>query len=329
MSGGMPTYPGSNMGYPHHPMHSPGQQYQVPPVMYPLMSNARGAQPMFAVPQTAPHMNSAGRSMGAASHSGGAMYGRTDTAESLAVPTETREKLGEFTEVHLVEKIVEVPQRVQQEKIVQVPRVEIVERKILVPKPVYKEKIVEVPQIQYRDVPVEKIVEVPEVQTQVMNREVEVMQVVDVPVVQPRRSPIEQDIQRNIPMPIELRVAQGYEIPKLKPKYKEVPVPIYVPRYIEVPVPAQFVNAVQGSAHMASLTAGEGPMPSRMPTGASQEAGFNTGMTPEQQGQQRMLSRRQSSPIGHSGSGLASVQGVRPPSMSRQATNTGPLVAVS
>eukprot|EP00920_Eleutheroschizon_duboscqi_P025866 GHVT01063885.1.p1 GENE.GHVT01063885.1~~GHVT01063885.1.p1 ORF type:complete len:156 (+),score=18.29 GHVT01063885.1:711-1178(+) len=29
-------------------------------------------------------------------------------------------------------------------------------------------------------------------------------------------------------------------MPQIKPKYREVPVPIYVPRYIEVPVPAQF-----------------------------------------------------------------------------------------
>eukprot|EP00922_Rhytidocystis_sp_ex-Travisia-forbesii_P026189 GHVS01038359.1.p1 GENE.GHVS01038359.1~~GHVS01038359.1.p1 ORF type:complete len:327 (+),score=56.66 GHVS01038359.1:60-1040(+) len=326
MSAGMPTYPGSNMGYPPHPM----QQMQQGPVMYPLMSNARGPQPMYAVPQSAPHMMQDGRSLGAASHSGGAMYGRTDTAESLAVPTETREKMGEGGEIHLVEKIVEVPQRVQQEKIVHVARVEVVERKIQVPKPIYKEKIVEVPQLQYRDVPVEKIVEVPEVQTQVVNREVDVPQVVDVPIVQPRRSPIEQDIQRNIPMPIELRVAQGYEIPKLKPKYKEVPVPIYVPRYIEVPVPAQFVNAVQGTSPMTSMSAVDGRVPSRMITGGSQQGAFQSGTTPEQLGgRQRMPSRRRSSPvIIPIGSRLPSGQ-VATSAMSRQGTATGPPMAVA
>eukprot|EP00922_Rhytidocystis_sp_ex-Travisia-forbesii_P026193 GHVS01038365.1.p2 GENE.GHVS01038365.1~~GHVS01038365.1.p2 ORF type:complete len:293 (+),score=32.29 GHVS01038365.1:112-879(+) len=254
------------------------------------------------------------------------MYGPTDTVENLAMSMEMRHKYVEMRETQIVEKIVEVPQRVQQEKIVQVPRIEVIERKIQVPKPVYKEKIVEIPQIQYRDVPVEKIVEVPEVQTQVVTREVDVPQVVDVPVVQPRRSPIEQEIQRNIPMPIELRVAQGYEIPKLKPKYKEVPVPIYVPRYIEVPVPAQFVNAMQGTAPTASQSAGGLRVPSRLMTGASQQGAFNTGMTPDQIGLNRTTSRPQSSPMNiPGGSRLASGQGV---TLSRQATATHAPMAV-
>eukprot|EP00922_Rhytidocystis_sp_ex-Travisia-forbesii_P026194 GHVS01038366.1.p1 GENE.GHVS01038366.1~~GHVS01038366.1.p1 ORF type:complete len:387 (+),score=63.09 GHVS01038366.1:174-1163(+) len=326
-----------------------------PHMMYPMMAPTRGPQQMHQqMPQTAPHMIPAGyRSMGgqtASQSGGGPMYGRNDTMESLATSNyglykqqpelvqmmETKEKLGDVAEGQQGAAGQEGQRRFQQEKMGSAARGEVVERKIQVTRPVYREKIVEVPQIQYRDVPVEKIVEVPEVQTQVVIREIDVPQVIDVPVVQPRRSPVEQEIQRNIPMPIELRVSQGYEMPKLKPKYKEVPVPIYVPRYIEVPVPAQFVNAVQGTAPMASMTNGGGGIPGRLPsrmvTGASQQGAFQTGMMmPDQQRQQQSIpSRRQSSPlIIPVASRMPSGQGMPPPtSMSRQATIPGtPLVA--
>lgn len=182
----------------------------------------------------------------------------------------------DFNTTQVREKLIEVPRHPHmmiskhiQEKIVQVPKTEVFERKVAVPKTVYKEKVIEVPQVQYREVPVERIIEVPEVQTQVVVKEVEVPVQVDVPIIQPRRAPVEQQINRNIPMPIDLHVRHRYEIPKLKPKYKEVPVPIYVPRYIELPHPAQFVNAMQGGPTMLSAQQTTGGEPSHTVTRTS------------------------------------------------------------
>jgi len=169
---------------------------------------------------------------------------------------------------HLVhEKVIELPKKVVQEKIVEVPQVEIVTKYIDVPEIVYQEKIVQRPveQIEYREVPVpryrkvqttvevpeivyidqpyEKIVEVPEYQDQFVERIVEVPQYIEIPVPEYRDVPVNHEVERHLPVPVEVTATFEYRMPCIRPVYKEVPVPIYVPRYIEVPVPAHMMDS--------------------------------------------------------------------------------------
>ncbi|SCM04223.1 conserved Plasmodium protein, unknown function [Plasmodium chabaudi chabaudi] len=50
-----------------------------------------------------------------------------------------------------------------------------------------------------------------------------------------------KEITKYIPKGTELTVKQTLKIPRIKPKYVEVPVPIYAPCYIEVPIPIQYI----------------------------------------------------------------------------------------
>ncbi|CXI51206.1 conserved Plasmodium protein, unknown function [Plasmodium berghei] len=50
-----------------------------------------------------------------------------------------------------------------------------------------------------------------------------------------------KEIKKYIPKGTELIVKKTLKIPKIKPKYVEVPVPIYTPCYIEVPIPIQYI----------------------------------------------------------------------------------------
>jgi len=169
---------------------------------------------------------------------------------------------------HIVhEKVIELPKKVLQEKIVEVPQVEYVTKYIDVPEIVYQEQIVhkpveqieyrqvpvpkvrvvhidvEVPEVVYIDVPVDKVVEVPEYRDQFFERIVEVPQYVEVPVPEYRNVPVNQEVERHLPVPVEVTATFEYRMPCIRPVYKEVPVPIYVPRYIEVPVPAHMMDS--------------------------------------------------------------------------------------
>jgi len=164
------------------------------------------------------------------------------------------------------EKVIEMPKRVVQERVVEVPEIEYVTKVIEVPEVVYQENIVEkvveqiqyrvvpvpvrrvvkktveVPEVQYIDVPVERIVEVPEYRDEVVVRQVEVPQYVEVPYPEYREVPVPHEIERHLPVPVEVTATFEYRMPCIRPVYKEVPVPIYVPRYIEVPVPAHMMD---------------------------------------------------------------------------------------
>ncbi|CDU84992.1 hypothetical protein YYC_03142 [Plasmodium yoelii 17X] len=50
-----------------------------------------------------------------------------------------------------------------------------------------------------------------------------------------------KEMKKYIPKGTELIVKKTLKIPKIKPKYVEVPVPIYAPCYIEVPIPIQYI----------------------------------------------------------------------------------------
>jgi len=153
-----------------------------------------------------------------------------------------QEKIVEVPEFEYITKIVEVPEVSYVEKVVE-KYVEVIQhRPVAVPRPKYVEKIVEVPQIEYIDVPVERIVEVPEYVQEVVVREVEVPQYVNVPVKQVREVPVAHEVERHLPVPVEVTATFEYRMPCIRPVYKEVPVPIYVPRYIEVPVPAHLMD---------------------------------------------------------------------------------------
>jgi len=169
---------------------------------------------------------------------------------------------------HIVhEKVIELPKRVVQEKVVEVPQIEyrkkyvdvpeiiyqdniihkrveqIQERHIQVPRVRVVEKVVEVPEVHYVDVPIEKIVEVPEYREEFFERMVEVPQYQEVPVPEYRNIPVNQEIERHLPVPVEVTATFEYRMPCIRPVYKEVAVPIYVPRYIEVPVPAHMMDS--------------------------------------------------------------------------------------
>jgi len=169
---------------------------------------------------------------------------------------------------HIVhEKVIELPKRVVQEKFVEVPQIEYQKKYIDVPEVVYQEnivykkveqreprhvqvpkvrvveRVVEVPEMVYVDVPVEKIVEVPEYREEFYERVVEVPQYQEVPVPEYREVAVRQEIERHLPVPVEVTATFEYRMPCIRPVYKEVPVPIYVPRYIEVPVPAHMMDS--------------------------------------------------------------------------------------
>jgi len=169
---------------------------------------------------------------------------------------------------HIVhEKVIELPKRVVQEKFVEVPQIEYKKKYIDVPEVVYQEnivyrkveqieqrhvqvpkvrvveKIVEVPEVAYIDVPIEKVIEVPEYREEFYERIVEVPQYQEVPVPEYREVPVNQEIERHLPVPVEVTATFEYRMPCIRPVYKEVPVPIYVPRYIEVPVPAHMMDS--------------------------------------------------------------------------------------
>jgi len=168
---------------------------------------------------------------------------------------------------HIVhEKVIEVPKRVVQERIVEIPEIEykyvnvevpeyvrqekivekyverIQQRVIPVPKVVQVEKIVEVPEFEYIDIPVEKVIEIPEYREEFVIRHVEVPQYVEVPYPEYRQVPVAQEIERHLPVPVEVTATYEYRMPCIRPVYKDVQVPIYVPRYIEVPVPAHKID---------------------------------------------------------------------------------------
>jgi len=153
-----------------------------------------------------------------------------------------QERVVDVPEVEYVTKIIDVPEVVVQERIVEkiVERVE--QRIVPVPRQRIVEVVVEVPQIEYVDVPVERVVEVPEYREEVVTRQVEVPQYVEVPYPEYREVPVPQEVERHLPVPVEVTATFEYRMPCIRPVYKEVPVPIYVPRYIEVPVPAHMMD---------------------------------------------------------------------------------------
>jgi len=169
---------------------------------------------------------------------------------------------------HIVhEKVIELPKKVIQERFVEVPQIErkvkyidvpeivyqenivykkveqIEQRHVQVPKVRVVERVVEVPEVAYIDVPVEKVIEVPEYREEYYERIVEVPQYQEVPVPEYREVPVNQEIERHLPVPVEVTATFEYRMPCIRPVYKEVPVPIYVPRYIEVPVPAHMMDS--------------------------------------------------------------------------------------
>ncbi|SBT72171.1 conserved Plasmodium protein, unknown function [Plasmodium malariae] len=119
------------------------------------------------------------------------------------------------------------------EKITKIPRVIFKERKKDINK---KEK-----KVVTKEIEIEEIVEVIENKDEIVYNEVKVPTYIDIPIIQPRQEIYHQQITKNIPKGVELTVTQKLVAPKIKPKYVEVPVPIYVPCYIEVPIPIQYI----------------------------------------------------------------------------------------
>lgn len=154
-----------------------------------------------------------------------------------------KEKIVEVPQIEYVEKVVEVPEIVYKEKIRTVPVIEYKEKIIEVPRIVQREKIVEVPEYEYREVPVEKIVEVVEYHEETVVREVQVPQYVDKPVPEYVTREVPEDIDRVIPVPVEATTTFEFLLPKLKPKYEKVVLPIYAPRFVEVPMPAELIDS--------------------------------------------------------------------------------------
>ncbi|KAF8822507.1 hypothetical protein IE077_000569 [Cardiosporidium cionae] len=104
------------------------------------------------------------------------------------------------------------------------------------------QNIVEVPKIYYKKVYKERIVEVPQVHTQVVLKEVIVPEKYDVPIVHPREVPVEQQIERNVPVPVDVVTTLKFEMRQLVPKHTVVREQVILPRYIEVPVPTHIVQ---------------------------------------------------------------------------------------
>lgn len=159
----------------------------------------------------------------------------------IAVPV-VSERIVEVPEIEYVERIVEVPEVVVREKIREVPKVEIRERIVEVPKIYTQERIVEVPDIEYREVPVEKIIEIPEIREQVVIKEVPVPQYVDKPVPEYVDVHEEQEIVRRIPVSVEAVTTCEFKLPRLRPHYTMVDIPLYVPRFVEVAVPQDVMH---------------------------------------------------------------------------------------
>lgn len=154
-----------------------------------------------------------------------------------------QEKFVEVPQIEYKKKIIDVPEVVLQEQVVYKKVEQIEERHVQVPKVRVVERVVEVPEIAYVDVPVEKLIEVPEYREEFYERVVEVPQYQEVPVPEYREVPVNQEIERHLPVPVEVTATFEYRMPCIRPVYKEVPVPIYVPRYIEVPVPAHMMDS--------------------------------------------------------------------------------------
>ncbi|GAB68405.1 hypothetical protein PCYB_132790 [Plasmodium cynomolgi strain B] len=124
------------------------------------------------------------------------------------------------------------------EKVTKIPKVVFRER--------LKDKVVKEKKIITKEVEIEQIIDVIENKEEIIYNEVKVPTYIDVPVVHPRQEVYHTEILKNIPKGIELLVTQRLEVPKIKPKYVEVQVPIYVPCYIEVPIPAQYIPIPKG-----------------------------------------------------------------------------------
>lgn len=157
--------------------------------------------------------------------------------------TAKAEELFEYENIYRDVKSEVIPGPIKTTKInrvTKVPKIIFKERKIA-PDVKKKEK-----RIITKEVEVENIIEVPEVQEQIVYDEVKVHKYVDVPVVHPRQAVYYQQISKNIPKGAELVITQTYEVPQIKPRYIEIPVPIYVPCYIEVPIPALYIPMLKG-----------------------------------------------------------------------------------
>lgn len=124
------------------------------------------------------------------------------------------------------------------EKVTKIPKVVFKER--------LKDKVVKKKKVITKEVEVEQVVDVIENKEEIIYNQVKVPTYVDVPIVHPRQEVYHTEILKNVPKGIELLVKQRLEVPKIKPKYVEVQVPIYVPCYIEVPIPAQYIPIPKG-----------------------------------------------------------------------------------
>ncbi|KAH0475905.1 MAG: hypothetical protein KVP17_001760 [Porospora cf. gigantea B] len=162
-----------------------------------------------------------------------------------------QERIVEVPEYEYVEKVVEVPETVVMEKIREVPEISVVENIIEVPRYIYQEKIVEIPQYEIVEVPVEIVVEVPEVVEEVRIKELPVPQYMEIPT--PEYVEVEEllEVIRSIPVPVEHISEATFLLPRLRPTYCQVDVPVFVPRFIEVPVPADLM----GDRALAQATA--------------------------------------------------------------------------
>ncbi|CRG95812.1 conserved Plasmodium protein, unknown function [Plasmodium gallinaceum] len=125
------------------------------------------------------------------------------------------------------------------EKVTKIPKIIFKERPLDTKKEKKEKKVIT------KEVEIENVVEVIENKEKVVYNEVKVPKYVDVPIIQPRQEVCYQQISKNIPRGVELVITQTLEVPKIKPKYVEIPVPIYVPCYIEVPIPAQYIPTEQ------------------------------------------------------------------------------------
>ncbi|CRH03844.1 conserved Plasmodium protein, unknown function [Plasmodium relictum] len=125
------------------------------------------------------------------------------------------------------------------EKITKIPNIIFKERLIETKKEKKEKKVIT------KEVEIEKIVEVVQNEQKIVYNEVKVPKYVDVPIIHPRQEVYHQEISKNIPKGVELVITKTLEVPKIKPKYVEIPVPIYVPRYIEVPIPIQYIPIEQ------------------------------------------------------------------------------------
>eukprot|EP00914_Ancora_sagittata_P018117 GHVO01035740.1.p1 GENE.GHVO01035740.1~~GHVO01035740.1.p1 ORF type:complete len:293 (+),score=62.00 GHVO01035740.1:38-916(+) len=159
-------------------------------------------------------------------------------------PRIIREKIIEVAKPQYVEKIVEVPHKVTLERVKEVPVVQYQETFVDVPQYIEKEVIHEVPQIEYREIAVEKLVDVVEFRDEIVSKEIVVDQYVTIEHPEYRDIP-SPAVTLKYPIGVKAAVPQHFYMPKMKPKYKKVPMPIYAPRFVEVPVPASFMSEEQ------------------------------------------------------------------------------------